>query len=460
MTTFWGRHPLRFETRRVLPEQVFLAVGLVAGILSVLLTPPFRGADEPKHLFRTYQISEGFIVAERKDADVGGLLPRTLKDLPQRAHPYEEPRNLLERVLSRLTPLNPDDRIFVDFRNTALYAPVPYLPQALVIGVARAFEGSPFVLLYLGRFTGLLAALALTFLAIRITPIGKRLFVLLAVTPMALRQMTLLTADSVTNACSFLLIAMFLRLALDPEAHLSGRWLVLVILCSLVVSLSKVAYFPLTFLYFLCPVEKVGSRRRYFATFCGIAGLNALALIAWFWAIRSLYAPQYIAPDADPARQMAFILSHPLSYVLILLDDVRNNGRSYLGQCFGYVGHVPESYGWLHQIVLMWVAFVDGEKGSALGVRAKALILAVAVSTVGLIDSLNYLGWNAVGSGTISFIQGRYYVPITPLPFLLLSNRRFVGVFAARHLTFLAAGFSVFVASLAIRFLVLRWYGI
>ena len=445
--------------RGLAPEQVFLAVGVVAGVLIALLTPPLKGADEPAHLYRAYQISEGAILAERGDEGVGGFLPRSLRDRWRRISTGPGAQRTLMGAWARAMPLTPSDRVFIDFRNTAVYSPVAYLPQAMAIGVGRALGLPSILLLYLGRFAGLAGAIGLVFLAIRVTPIAKRLFVLLALTPMALRQMSLLGADTVTNAAAFLLIALFLRLALDPAARLQGRFLVLLSVCSLVVSLSKQAYFPLLFLYFLCPIDRVGVRKRYLAAFLGMAGLNAVALLGWFWAIRSLYVSQRIAPDAHPFLQLGFIVSDPIRYLLILLTDLHQHGWSYMAQCFGYVGRPPQAFGWLQGAALLLVAFVDGEKQMAVGFRGKLLIVAVLLSTIGLINTLSYLGWNPVGAGSISFIQGRYYIPITPLPFLLLSNRRFSSAFRNDRFTLAVACLAAFVASLAIRFLVLRWYG-
>lgn len=442
------------------PEQVFLAVGLAAGVLIALLTPPLRGADEPEHLYRAYQISEGAILAERREEGVGGSLPRSLRDRWRTASIDQGAQRSLKGAWARVVPLDVNDRVFLDFRNTALYSPVPYLPQAMAIGVGRVLGLPSILLLYLGRFAGLAGAIGLIFLAIRVTPIAKRLFVLLALTPMALRQMSLLGADTVTNAAAFLLIALFLRLALDPKARLQGRFLVLLSACSLVMSLSKQAYFPLLFLYFLCPIDRVGARERYIAIFLGIAGLDAVALVGWSWAIRNLYVAQRIAPHADPLLQVGFIVSDPIRYLFILLTDLRRHGWAYVAQCLGYTGRPPQAFGWLQGAALLLVALVDGEKQMAVGFRGKLLIVAVLLSTVGLINTLNYLGWNPVGAGSISFIQGRYYIPITPLLFLLLSNRRFSSAFRSSRFTLVVACLAVFVASLAIRFLVLRWYGV
>lgn len=423
-----------------LPQTVFLAVGAVAGLLFVLATPPFGGADEPAHWRRAYQISEGALRAERRGDQVGGVLPASVK--------------------ARRGPLLPNQRAFVDFRQSAVYPPIPYLPHALAIRLGRAVNMPPVILLYAARMAGLATSLGFVFLAIRITPIAKRLFLLLALTPMAIRQMSMVTADSVTNGASLLLLAMLLRLSLTPGAPPAGSAVASVVVCSLAVSLSKMAYLPLAWLYFLCPTHKLGGGRRYALAFLVLAGLSVAALAGWFWAIRDLYLPQAIAPTADPGRQTAFILAHPLRYAHVLVADLHDNWETLLWQCTGHIGHLPQVFGWLHLGVAAAVALVDGRDDIALDFRAKALIVLVCASTYALINTMNYLGWNPVGATTVRFVQGRYYIPIAALPFLLLSNRRLASSLPERRLTSLAACFSVVSALVAIRYLLQRWYGI
>ena len=110
---WWHRLLASIPESPLLPETVFLAVGAVAGLLFVLATPAFEGADEPAHWRRAYQVSEGVILAERRGDQVGGFLPASVK--------------------ARRGPLRPNERAFVDFRNSAVYPPIPYLTHALAI---------------------------------------------------------------------------------------------------------------------------------------------------------------------------------------------------------------------------------------------------------------------------------------------------------------------------------------
>jgi uncharacterized membrane protein len=422
---------------RLSPERIFLAIGLAAGLLTILLTPPFEGADEPAHWRRAYQVSEGQILAEKHDGGAGGFLPPSI----------------------RLRRPAEGERVFVDFRNTAVYSPVPYLPHALAIALGRAVDLQPVPLLYLARLVGLAAALGLGFLAIRVTPIGKRVFLLLALAPMPIRQMSMVSADSVTNAACLVFLAMFLRLSLVPTSSPARSSTGALTSSVLVVSLSKVAYFPLSFLYFLIPRAQLGSQRRQAIGFLVLAGVGAVASVAWFWLVRDLYVVQSIAPTADPGRQAAFILAHPLRYAGVLLGDLHHNGERYLRNCLGYSGRLSRPLVFLHLAAAALVALVDGRKDVALDRNGRALIVFTFACVYVLVNTLNYLGWNPVGAASIRFVQGRYFIPIGPLPFLLLTNRRFAGLVPGRRLTALSGCLAASVAAVGVRALVVRWGG-
>ena len=76
--------------------------------------PTVRRSRRPAHQYRAYQVSEGSIRAERQGDRVGGFLPTSL-----RLSPHDRPWR------GAPVPLRAEERAFVDFRNTALYAPVP-----------------------------------------------------------------------------------------------------------------------------------------------------------------------------------------------------------------------------------------------------------------------------------------------------------------------------------------------
>jgi uncharacterized membrane protein len=429
------------------PEAAFLVIGALAGVVFILVTPPFGGADEPAHWYRAYQVSEGTFRAEHDGDRVGGLLPTSLR-LSSDERPWR----------GGSAPLRAQVRSFLDFRNTVVYAPVPYLPHAVAIAAGRRAHLHPLSLFYLARTAGLVAALTLSFLAIRITPLGKRTFLLLALTPVAIRQMSLVSVDSVTNGVSLLFVAMCLRAALagtpfrarDDRGTL-GVW-------SVVMSLSKIAYVPLSGLSLLPRPGRTETRRIDWGGALVVIGLGVAGVVAWMWFIGDLYAAQRIAPDANPTRQAAIIFGDPVRYGRVLVTDLLRNGTRYVWQGLGYGGTLSPGFAWPHVALLIGIALLDGNPGLGLGRWDRGLIVVVAAVTYALVTTLNYLAWTSVGSASITFVQGRYYIPIAPLLLLLVSSRRLASRVPGPRLTSVAAAGAACFAALAIWNLFQRWH--
>ncbi|MDR2545569.1 MAG: DUF2142 domain-containing protein [Methanobrevibacter sp.] len=100
-----------------------------------------------------------------------------------------------------------------------LYA-LPYLGVAFVIKIGGLFNCSPLFLLYFGRFVNLLIYIVLVYFGIKVVPIGKYMFLLLALMPMSLYLSSSVSADSLNLALSFFTICLFLNLAFkDDKIH-------------------------------------------------------------------------------------------------------------------------------------------------------------------------------------------------------------------------------------------------
>lgn len=419
------------------PATAFLAIGLCFGLIFLFLTPPFQVPDEQAHFYRAYQISEGQIVAQKRAGEcagytnnftsemcVGGLLPTSLlttvrSNKPIRFHPQnkQNPQDIFD--LLKL-PLEPQDRTFLKFPGSALYSHVPYLPQALAIAVGRLAHVSPLALMYAGRFFNLMAWLGLEYLAIRIAPAGKWLLFLICLTPMSLFQAASLSADAVTNGLAHLLIAVFLKSAVEEDKPV-GRWdVALIFSLSLLLALSKQLYLPFVGMFLWVPVKKFGNLKTYLLTFAGLLLICLTAVLSWSYAVRHLYA-------FNPAgSQISFILSQPLNFASILLNTLAVRGYDYLQEFIGKLGWLdtplPAFLIWSYIAVLGIVALAGSNINVALTGIQKAVAFSIFSLNSLLMFILMYLSWNPVGALVIEGIQGRYFLPLAPLFFLLLSN--------------------------------------
>jgi hypothetical protein len=119
------------------PEQIFLLLGIIFGFGYVIATPPAESADAASHLFRAYQVSQGYILSDRLalGTRAGGQIPVIYADsiyaLQGNIPTHRENKfhiSLLKSYLHvRIDTMTTKETYF---EGAALYSPIPYLPQA------------------------------------------------------------------------------------------------------------------------------------------------------------------------------------------------------------------------------------------------------------------------------------------------------------------------------------------
>lgn len=442
------------------PGRVFVSLSLVFGAALGLVTPPAQGPDESDHFSRAFQIAEGVFLPtmrphlvgepDRLGSDTGGELPRSLAATfivfepvmlrPGRTLTFSSLREGFRILLA------PERRRFIGFGNTAVTSPLPYVPQALAIAVARSLSEAVLVHSYAGRLANLLVSTLLVALAIRVTPILKWGFVVLALTPMALFQSSSLSSDSLTNATSFLLSATILRCALGSSGHAGKHLLGLLVVLSIGMGLIKQMYLPLLLATWMIPEERLGGPRRRLAFF----GLLLLATAAGTasWALISRRILSTIEPGVDFQSQMTALFADPLAFPMLIARTLATDGgyvlRTYLGVLGTLDTELPGPLLWSFALVLLLVAVTDFEAGIRLD-RARRLLALSAASLTFLSVCLSiHLVGGLVGDEVI-YLQGRYFIPLGPLVLLALygRGRRVTGVarWVQAHMPILVAAY-------------------
>jgi uncharacterized membrane protein len=408
------------------PEWVFLALALLFGGALLVLTPPFESPDEEAHLRRAFELSEGRVIAVKQGDFTGDYLPRSLQTLFERfkkLRGHHEQRTSAREILDAAAiHVQPDDRAFVPFANTAIHSPLTYLPQTVAVLLARQLSSSVLAYLYAGRLFNLLATTAVMFLAIRRTPIAAWGFAALALTPMAQALAASLSPDALTNALSFVLIAHILSCAIGPEQSVSGRSLALMAIGSAAVGLAKQAYFLLPLLYFMIPVAKMRSWRRYVTGAAIVLGATFAALGSWAFVVRAIYSPADLSFGMNPEQQIALMRADPLEFLRTIARTAVYTPE-YAQEYIGWLGlidlRLPVPL-YIAEIALLVGVFLASYDPAAQLTTRQALIAAgVTVLVTLTLVVIIHITWDAVGSESI-FLRGRYFIPLGPLVGIVL----------------------------------------
>lgn len=398
-------------------------IGAIAfGILIALLTPPFQSPDEHNHFFRAWQIAEGnFLPEKTSDQRLGGNLPSSLAALRDSfifLKNDHAARTDFQKIKSQLSqPLRPADRQFLDFPNTAIYAPTAYLPQAVAIFIGKKLAASPLANLYFSRIANLFVWTFFVAAAQRMLPAGRLVFAVLALLPASLAIAASANADVFSNALCFWTVAFCLKNWLaNPASQAKKIWLPMISI--LIVGLNKLIFAPIALLF----LEKKQLKKSLLA-----AATVFAAAIFWaktanqFFIPFDNYHPEYRATQTlnegvQPAAQLDFILQNPLKFLKIAVSSTAEalpSTAAHLVGKFGWEKNYLPAWSiaalWLAVLVTIFFEKIELKNGQ------RRQLAAVAALCFGLFLVSNFCLWHPVGASSMGNFQGRYFVPLALL---------------------------------------------
>ena len=413
----------------------FVCLSIPIGLLFATLVPPLQVPDEMAHLVRAYSVSNGRCVAPPMEN-----LPAAINELNSEFPPLLERRQPYRlsdyRYFTNRTWVNQE---MVEIRNPAanLYHCAPYLAAAAGVEAAKLSSQSPILLLYWARLGNLFFFVAIVYVALRIAPVCRPVLFCLALMPMTLHQAGSASADGPTVASAFLLFAYVLCLAARPDiTSISARQFVLLCGTLLFAILCKFNVW-LALLVLLIPSRKFGGVRRHLLA---VAFCVAVVISGWvMWRVQDrshmLYLPTAKAQQGvDVGRNVNFLLHHAGEYVAVL-------GRTLQGTKMEYATEFVGKLGWLSVPLPFWLVctYLAALTALALGSEGRLWVTVrdrwvCLVVVLGSVVSLCLLLWtmemreaaySKLNDVVQPGVQGRYFIPLAPMFYLLFANRRF-----------------------------------
>lgn len=301
------------------------------------------------------------------------------------------------------------------------------LPRSAAgIRVATALEASPLWVLYAGRLSNLLAYLGLVALALAILPDFHAVLLALALMPMTLHQAASPSADAMTIATAFLVVALAVCGAARRDRDtsptkdafaLSGA-LTLAALCK-----TNVALVPLAAL-----VPRRSSRGAV-ARVLLVATPAVCAVLLFAWAnqgnIERFRLAQMVRHGGDVEVSFLGALVRPVSFLASAARTLAHQATAYVEQFIGVLGWAtvrrPAWTTWLYGAVLL-AAPLLGVRYLRLTVAQRAALGgAAALGVLSVLASLYAISGN-VGSAAFGAqfggVAGRYFI-LFALPALL-----------------------------------------
>lgn len=415
-------------------EAGFLAVCLSVGALTICALPPNKvGFDEETHLYRAMGIAS-FPHGMNINQTVFSLMVPNLD-----AWPDNQPGSFQEQA-NLLNYLNE----YGDYKTGEIHlepvipkGTIPaYLGQALILKVCKGF-GVPWgIMLMLGRFGNLFVYAALMYFAIRKTPVGKVIMTVIGLMPTSIFLACTYSYDPWVTGWIYLGTACLLWEVLTPEKKITWGSYFGILACFLLGCSAKAVYAPMVLIALLLPSKKFTDKRQKLIMRAGI-----LLLLAGL--LSSFVLPVLIAPKdtgdirggaTSEAGQMSYILGHFFGYLKILfVNIIQSMPKMLFGRdVFSVQGHLADSpFTWLAMGLAGYVVVTDTKITSpeALKGGQKLWIFLMLGGSALLVWTSMYIAYTVPGQLTIAGVQGRYYLPILYLFYLLFNSRLIIARF-------------------------------
>ena len=412
-------------------RSVFLILGTIFGALYVIVVPPLQSPDEFAHLNRAYAVAQGHCIAPAITA-----IPTSIKSMEAAFPPKMEAQRLIipgDILHFMRMPLDESRYEATPNEVANTYSCFPYLPGAVGIEVGRILRAPPAAILFLNRFAGLIAYLAVVWFALGLLPDFQVPVLALALTPMALSEAASASWDGVAYATAFFLCAYILNLAWNPAIQtLQLRHYVILGVTVVLASFCKTDACLSPLLLFVPASKFQGSRRKWVVVLSAIL-LPALLIAGWNFLNRenmAIYA-QHLRDtrQIELTENAQFVSRHLAIFFRATAWTIAAGWKELASQFVGKLGWLavtlPGWCVWLY-VILLAATGLTGLTQPRLRIAHRLICLAIA--GVGVL-SVFFAMWCAEGTPTyrqyilrdaqfIPGIQGRYFIPFA-FPLLL-----------------------------------------
>ena len=412
-----------FGRKKISIEKIYLIFAIPIGIMFCLANPLGRTPDEGNHARKAMAMSNGNIFSHASENGKAEdyFAERQSKVVSGSIENYKD-------AYDRIVEPDNGDVVKKDYTTMALYSPICHLPQTVGIWIAKIVGGDVVLQCYNARIMNMLVSVLLIYEAIKIIPFKKHVLFCMAMIPMTFNEIGSMSSDALTIAMSMLYVSYILHLRYDESVtKLTKKHITLLLIASMVVSLCKIVYIPLCLFLFMLPKEKFESKKQKYVVTGLIFGCAVVLNLIWL-----IYASRFLIEfngGVDSKGQVLFILTHPISYLFIVLRTIINDFQGYIiGICGIGLSMVSASasdiYVYAFAMILTLMVFVNEEDETRVDLVSRIYALIIFIIITGLIYTSLYVQWTPLKFPVVMGVQARYFIPILFLTTMIADNRK------------------------------------
>lgn len=398
-------------------------------LISVFIRSPFAFYDEHVHYVRAVGVGNGQLLSyskENSSSEYG-------HDIDKANVEYIDSYVGKERTEVSFTwtkdkegdPKLGNGQVYKVNTSAAPYTPVPYFSFGLASKIAQAINMSVRAEFILMRLLGAVVALGLLFAAYRISPDRYRWTLLvIAMIPMSIASFAAITTDGFNIAASLLFFASLLRcVQYIGKRKLLNKDMAILFGSSLLVVGSKMPAFLLIALILgVIVIYWKKLSRKQVVYLASIVGVSAVITLLWAYYAKDINTGAFWDRGTDTMGQLAYIASHPVTFVKNLIFSVVSYG--YHNITFGLYANdrfytdIPFIFDIIIIAGILLSPFLESRQQKPTKEHRRLYWAQVGLLCIIVVSifTLLFLQYNAVGTvDRIEGVQSRYFVPFIVL---------------------------------------------
>lgn len=402
------------------------------GLIYLLILPAFSAPDEQRHYISAYKASNQLMFQEPTDEN-GNVLVRIGDhgdfDMKPGVKTYGEIYGkLFDFSNNEATVVAQEGAVDAGGGFTA------HLPGAIGITIARLLKLNKSMMLMLGRFMGLLFYCFCIYWAVKKMPFGKMVLFVISMFPMTLEEASSFSYDLVVNGFVFFVIAYILNLIYEKQ-KVSVKDIVVVSLTMFLFAPCKAIYIFVAGLWLLIPKEKFQLKKMkkghwklitVFIIFFSTLLPNILVNLVKVSGISSNSG--LVSWAGERGYSVGDVLQNVPYSIYIFVNTLIKNMEAYLntlvGRYLGWLEITVSQFVIVGFLIILVLEFFREKEQYVIKVKERVCYGVIAALISLAVVAAMWLAWTPISYDTIQGIQGRYFLPMLPLLYLMVANNK------------------------------------
>ena len=409
-------------------EKLTLFAVIIFGVFYLFVFPPNSAPDEPVHFAAAYQNAGAILGETSPDVNSVAVRKADVKMFTEYSiFPDSNTYKFFKEELFRPLPAYEVEIVDVP-RESGVPYPFIYAPQTAGVLLGRAINANPEWLYMFGRILNLILYAVCAWLAVKLTPIAKGMFAVIALFPMAMELAASQNADTYTIAIALIALAQYLRIAYSDEPA-KIRDLLLLLMTMLAMSPPKMIFFPFLMLLLFMPAKCFTTKKIevIYRVLVVVLTIIVLALTLYAYIHRSDGGVPTVAFSDEKMYSFSDLAADPILFAKMCKRTIEAYFAYFLfsmiGTDLGWIEiQIPDVVIWIFLALAVLGAFREKVSDALLKKRDRIMFIFIFLIAALGTALIMYVSWTPFGSWDIIGIQGRYFLAGFPMLLIALSR--------------------------------------